>query len=245
MHRLATLLLLSLASCSTGEESSRLDELEDRVTALNARVEQLETENATQATALASAEAALSWATSMATAVALDENGDVVFTGVNVYVQNGLGSTADTAPNGKGNLVVGYDEDRTEGTCIGGDFDGDPCNGDLACPGGACNVQVVSEKTGSHNLLVGPGHSYTSSGSLLVGEENTASGDFAICGGWRNTVNARSAAIVGGTQNVVDGDRGVIVGGGGNSIAVTAASAVVLGGADLEATTDNAIVPMP
>lgn len=57
-----------------------------------------------------------------------------VFEGANVMVTSGSGATAGPV-NGLGNLIVGYDEVISSGT---------------------------SDKSGSHNLVAGPGHNYSS-----------------------------------------------------------------------------------
>lgn len=86
--------------------------------------------------------------------LSIDTNTDsVVFTGANVYVQSGGGSTNATI-NGLGNLIVGYNED----------------NGDV--------------RTGSHNLIVGSNHSYSSFGGVVFGYDNSVSGIFSsVTGG--------------------------------------------------------------
>jgi hypothetical protein len=67
------------------------------------------------------------------------EGNDVIFEGCNVHIRSGAGYTG--APvNGLGNLVVGYNE---------------------AFPD--------DDRTGSHNLVVGAFHSYSSSGGLVAG----------------------------------------------------------------------------
>jgi len=71
-------------------------------------------------------------------ALSLASNGDWVITGVNVRIRNGSGQTSTI--NGKGNLIVGYDEANAD-----------------------------DEKTGSHNLVVGPYHSYPSYAGLVTG----------------------------------------------------------------------------
>ena len=63
----------------------------------------------------------------------------VWFEAVNVLVVNGLGSTDSI--NGLGNLSVGYDEPRFP----------------------------ASDKSGSHNLIVGPFHNYSSYGGFVAG----------------------------------------------------------------------------
>ena len=57
---------------------------------------------------------------------------NLVFDGMNVYVRNGMGATDAIPVNGLGNLIIGYNE-----PIVGG---------------------IQSQKTGSHNLIVGRGH---------------------------------------------------------------------------------------
>jgi hypothetical protein len=119
------------------------------------------------------------------------ENGgqDFVFTGVNVHVRSGSGSTSGTI-NGLGNLIVGYDEARTSG----------------------------SDKSGSHNLVVGPNHNYTSYGGLVVGYENTISGDFVtVSGGLYNTASGFASSVSGGGYNTASGARSSVSSGEDNT----------------------------
>ena len=66
----------------------------------------------------------------------------VMFHDANIHVQDGSGDTAG-AINGLGNLLIGYNE-----------------NGAGFIPG---------ERDGSHNLLVGEGHRYSSYGGFVAG----------------------------------------------------------------------------
>ena len=68
-----------------------------------------------------------------------DAANEVVITGANLRIVNGLGNTRTT--NGLGNLIVGYNEPRASG-----------------------NIE-----TGSHNIIVGFQHSFTSFGGLVAG----------------------------------------------------------------------------
>ena len=67
---------------------------------------------------------------------------DIVFQGCNVHVRNGQGSTQTT--NGKGNLIVGYNEEGSSS----------------------------KERGGSHNLVIGNLHEYTRYGGLVAGVFN-------------------------------------------------------------------------
>ena len=130
--------------------------------------------------------------------------------GLNVQITNGSGSTHDTA-NGLGNLLLGYNE------ASGGHFSSD---GTLI-PG--------EDRSGSHNLIVGSGHSYTSSGGVLGGHNNTlrgiggsalggqsnlALGEWSsILGGLDNRSTGNHACVSGGHSNMASGDRSSLSGG--------------------------------
>jgi hypothetical protein len=95
---------------------------------------------------------------------------ELVITGVNLRLVNGLGSTETT--NGVGNLIVGYNEPRDGGENV---------------------------RTGSHNVVVGPQHQFSSVGGLVVGLQNEIHGAFAaVSGGVGNTAAGAHAAISGG-----------------------------------------------
>jgi len=75
----------------------------------------------------------------------------------------------DGAVNGLGNLIVGYDE------------------------------QGDADKTGSHNLIVGSYHGYTSFGGFVAGVSNTVAGEHAsVLGGEDNWAMADTSTITGG-----------------------------------------------
>ena len=100
-----------------------------------------------------------------------DASDSVMFSGANVFVQSGAGSSS-AAVNGVGNLIVGYDESAS----------------DL--------------KTGSHNVVIGPEHTYTSYGGLIAGTDNdlTAPGG-SVLGGQNNDATASGAVVLGGNGN--------------------------------------------
>jgi hypothetical protein len=113
---------------------------------------------------------------------------EVVITGANLRLVNGLRATATT--NGLGNLLVGYNESR-EGE----------------------NVH-----TGSHNVVVGQGRHFSSFGGLVVGRQNEISGAFAaVSGGIDNTASGASAAVSGGHGNTAGGPTAAISGGEANT----------------------------
>jgi hypothetical protein len=95
------------------------------------------------------------------------------FSGVNVQIVNGVGQTDSV--NGLGNLIVGYDEDRLTG----------------------------SDKTGSHNIVVGSEHSYSGFGGAVLGYRNTIDGSYSnVTGGRDNSATGLHASVTGGFLNV-------------------------------------------
>lgn len=144
------------------------------------------------------------------------EGDNVIFEGCNVIVRSGSGSTNGT-PNGLGNLIIGYDEN-----------DGS------------------DEKTGSHNLVIGQNHTYTSFGALIAGFNNKVSGQNStvsgghqnraegngawVGGGEDNWANGNYSSVSGGAGGVVTGDYSSILGGNGNAIGIEALYATISGG---------------
>src|SRR5215470_5571758 len=90
-----------------------------------------------------------------------DAANEVVITGANLRIVNGLGTTETT--NGLGNLIVGYNELRRD----------DPICHSSTDP--ACR----DTRTGSHNVVVGLEQNFSSFGGLVVGRFNEISSDFA------------------------------------------------------------------
>ena len=145
--------------------------------------------------------------------------------GLNVRLDNGAGTTYGTS-NGLGNLILGYNESE------GGHRDGDG------------NYMEGEVRVGSHNLVVGAGHTYGSNGSLLGGYNNAlfgqgasilsgqaslATGSWsAILGGLDNRATATSTCVSGGHSNTASGDRASVAGGLLNTSAGIATS--ILGG---------------
>jgi hypothetical protein len=97
---------------------------------------------------------------------------DIIIEGANLHIRSGSGATAG-AVNGLGNLAIGYNELR-----------------------GAGDI-----RSGSHNLLVGSQHNYSSYGGFIAGFRNAVSGDFA--------------SVTGGTDNIAVGSRATVGGGAG------------------------------
>jgi hypothetical protein len=132
------------------------------------------------------------------------QDGDVVLTGTNLRIVSGTGATNDNGElTGLGNLVIGY---------------------------GQPSRQV--ETAGSHNLVVGTQHQYTSHSGILSGTNHTLhSVAGAIIGGRSNqATDAPYGVIIGGSNNAVHSNTSTIVGGYENTISGEEGHALVLGG---------------
>jgi hypothetical protein len=130
----------------------------------------------------------------------------VYFTGVNVHVRSGSGSTDDGSFDsdffpevplgpltGLGNLVIGYNEP-------------DP--------------HPVANRSGSHNLIIGAWHEYSAFGGLVAGRGNNVLGpDSSVTGGSGNTVGDRAfgASVSGGVGNTASSNFSSVSGGGSNT----------------------------
>jgi hypothetical protein len=82
---------------------------------------------------------------------------DLSFVGCDVHVEIGDSSGDTLSTNGKGNLVIGFNE---VAGCGGGP--------------GQC------DRSGSHNLVLGIGNAYSASGGIVSGSDNTIDGDLAV-----------------------------------------------------------------
>ena len=162
-----------------------------------------------------------------------DANKNVIVTNANLHIRSGSGTTNGTT-NGYGNVIIGYNEDT---------------NGN-------------KQRGGSHNLILGQEHSYTSYGSILSGTNHTVNavhassigGDSNIIG--NNAPNAVAiagqsnqfassgtafyAATLGGQGNKVNGRYAAAVAGQNNTVTGTHAASVGGGGND-KANDENTI----
>ena len=102
----------------------------------------------------------------------------VIFHHANVHVQSGSGTTTEASGlTGLGNLIVGYNE---------------------------MPVQSSGARVGSHNLVVGPSHAFTSRGGVVFGRGNLISGEYATTlGGVQNSSEGAASSILGGYGVVV------------------------------------------
>ncbi len=138
----------------------------------------------------------------------VSRNGDtLLFTDMNLQVVSGSGAT-NNRPNGKGNIIIGYNEDIF------------PFLG---------NGLPTSDKSGSHYLIVGQGHNYSSFGGIVSGLNNVSGGSYAsVSGGQRNRATGFASSVTGGDFNEATGESSSVAGGDTND--ATGKNASVLGG---------------
>ena len=95
--------------------------------------------------------------------------------------------------------------------------------------------------TGSHNLIVGTGHSFSSFGGIVAGHKNSIEAPFAsVTGGTYNTASGYTSSVSGGTRNYASAYYSSVSGGRQNS--ATAYAASVSGGYGNQATGEAASV---
>jgi len=146
--------------------------------------------------------------------------------GVNVQIVNGLQATNGspfnpdsidpefTTTNGLGNLIVGYNESALEDS---------------------------RNRTGSHNIVVGMDHSFSSFGGVVAAKSNTVAAPYgAVTGGAHNDVLGPYAAIAGGELNHVFEDYSSIAGGRDNQ--THGWWSVVSGGANNDAMSEGSAI---
>ena len=119
----------------------------------------------------------------------------VIIDGANLRITNGSGSTYQTN-NGLGNLIIGYDEYENGYT----DSDG--------------VLHLLDEKFGSHNFVIGAGHTYLGNSSIVAGRNNAILNQNAsVLGGRVNSAYGESSIIIGGLHNKASGELSCILGG--------------------------------
>ena len=134
----------------------------------------------------------------------LDGKPTLRISGANLQVDNGTGSSRTT--NGVGNVIVGYNETSP--------------------------LRADPQHSGSHNLVLGYGHEFTSWGGLLgglanavhgaagvaFGQTNAVDGDSAaVTGGFINSASGHATSVSGGFRNTASGDRSSVTGGSRNA----------------------------
>lgn len=142
----------------------------------------------------------------------VSRDGDnIVISGANLQVVDGSGSTAGPV-NGLGNVIVGYNEKN-----------------------------FAQARTGSHNLVVGEEHAYSSFGGIVAGERNTISARAACAvGGKQNVASGVNSSVAGGSENNASGPFASI--GGGFANLSSGSNAAIAGGCENEASNTYAAV---
>jgi hypothetical protein len=194
---------LQPATAQTGLEL-RVMRLEDRVRDLETTVDKLQREaNLFQLIDVPRINARLAALENTLNPVTRVGN-ELVITGVNLRIVNGLGMTdcgpptnpIPGCPNGLGNVIVGYNESRPTGD---------------------------DNRTGSHNVVVGSEHNFSRFGGLVVGRHNEISGA-SVGGGDSNSASDVVASVSGGIGNTASGDAASVSGGIANTASGIAAS---------------------
>ena len=122
----------------------------------------------------------------------------VIFNGVNVHIRNGIQSGNSFSENGKGNLIVGYNERSGA----------DP-----------------AERGGSHNVVVGGYHRYNFGVGFVMGYANRLGGDGAsVSGGAFNDAGNEFATVSAGSHNQALGLFSSVSGGDSNIASGSTAS---------------------
>jgi hypothetical protein len=130
-------------------------------------------------------------------AVTYDDDANLLtISGANVRIVDGTGTT-DGATNGLGNLFIGYNTDNVTGSGQGDN--------------------QTDVRTGSHNLVIGDDHTYSSYGGIVAGLNNAITGPrAAVTGGGNNTASGDRASVTGGFNNTADNLLASVTGGFGN-----------------------------
>jgi hypothetical protein len=126
-----------------------------------------------------------------------------IIEGVNVHVRSGRRTTSEGCSSlepgwpsceilsGRGNLIIGYNEHFGFGP-----------------------PKPREVRTGSHNLVVGEFHSFSSFSGFVAGVGNAVTGWAAsVCGGKSNEASGDLASISGGHRNLASGTAASVSGG--------------------------------
>jgi len=180
--------------------------------------------------------------------------GDMFITGTNLNIRNGLGATngnpADpfskapdsTFVNGKGNLIVGYNEFAdhagSHNVVIGFGNSYHSFGGLLVGFVNRLQAAYASITGGTGNIAAGIGSAVTGGvnnqavgahSAVHGGQNNRATGEIAsVAGGLQNTAAGVYSAVTGGTDNQAVSSYSAVHGGQGNR--TTGAYGVLLGG---------------
>lgn len=208
-------LLLNAAGAESGVNEQ---DYQAALASLEARINDLEAENAAMRSLLAGVNRLVDPNTGQDT---------LRFSDMNVQIVSGSGATDDMI-NGRGNLIIGYNELRKPD---------DP-------------------RSGSHMLVVGRYNNYAAFGGMVVGTDNTVLAQWAsvsggtgntasgaassVSGGYGNTASSMWATASGGANNTASGFHATVSGGYFNE--ASGAKSSVSGGARVLAATSLCMV---
>lgn len=171
---------------SSAAQASSLSSLQGALADANTEIVTLQATAQSQSLTLTSLNGRTNGLESKTASMSVSGN-EVFFSGVNLHVRSGAGST-DAAPNGRGNLILGYNEPRVTPT--------------------------PSERTGSHNLVLGLRNSYSSFGGIVGGVDNRVSAPYAVVlSGDENQATGEKSVIVSGTGGLADDTTSVVISG--------------------------------
>jgi len=137
-------------------------------------------------------------------------NYTAVFSQMNVQIDNGLGTES---LNGLGNLYLGYNEMTPESTefCLDATY-----SNQAQCESGN-STWLSGVRTGSHNLILGKGHSYLGYGAIIGGKNNVSNGNYSsVINGEANISAGKYSVIASGTVNRTVADYSTILAGAYN-----------------------------
>jgi hypothetical protein len=169
------------------------------------------------------------------------------FNRVNVQITNGMGATngdpgaaSPTDPgmvNGLGNLIVGYNE----GVGSAPEFCSDPTHDNQVDCENDGDIWGANQRSGSHNLVIGVGHGYTTHGGLIAGLANGVNGAWSSAsGGGANFASGLVSSVSGGTMNAATSNFSSVSGGDSNEASGTSSN--VSGGVSNLASGDGSSV---
>ncbi len=160
----------------------------------------------------------------------------LTFSGMNLQVVNGTGSTGGT-PNGEGNVIIGYntssgDDKSGSHNLVVGDLHTYSQFAGIVAGQNHSNTGSLSSLVGGDNntatgtsSFIGGGANNTAGGnvafvggSIIGGNSNSASGNSSFAGGGEiNTANGIRSFVGGGNNNIADGNESFVGGGAGNT----------------------------
>lgn len=112
-------------------------------------------------------------------------------------------------PNGKGNIIIGYNTPQTT-------------RSDRNLANTNHPAIETERRVGSHNLVIGEAHSFTGRYGIVAGFDShiggvSGEGDYAVALGFGNSATGFASAVLGGVDNSATGEASAVMGGGSNT----------------------------